>query len=289
MGRRRTMGSPDAPTPPKAVKKAPAKKVSRATPKTRGMPRKHAPRENIKGYKYDWYTIKSSFVEGYQEEGREERIFLTLKDLAEKLNVPVQRLRERSADERWMEQREQYQLRLAKSRQTRRVLELTGESVEFDSTSLKLAKLGMTVVTARMSEIAREIQERQKEREEAIRLANKGFPIDPEHMRTVIDAKEISTLAAAATAWQILGQKSLGTDIQRLEVQQQIDIDIDVDVEVTTVSEELSRDDPERMAAFLHAAQRAGLLDTFLGTKSDEIIDGEEVTNELEAGTEDDE
>lgn len=220
------------------------------------------------GYKHDWYEIRTLFIEGVQEEGSDERTFLNLKELAERTGVSVQVIRERSADERWYDQREQYQLRMAKARQTKRILELSGESVDFDSKSLNVAKLGMAMVTTRMSEIAREVQEQQKRREEALRLAQNGYPIDPEDLRTVIDARELDTLSRAAIQWQTLGQKALGTDIQRMEIQQEIQANIEVDVEVTSISAELSRDDPERLAAFLQAAKRAGLLDT-VGTEQD--------------------
>ena len=68
----------------------------------------------------------------------------------------------------------------------------------------------------------------------------------------------------AATQWQQLGQKALGTDVQRMEIQQDIQHNIDVDVEVLSISAELGRDDPERLASFLQAAKRAGLLDEVL-------------------------
>lgn len=250
------------------------------------IPRKKLPkRRKGRGYKYDWHDIRTKFIEGLPVEGSDEREFHNLVELSKIVNAPVQRLRQRCADERWYEQREQYQVRLARSRQTKRILELSKESVDFDSSSLKVAKLGIGMVTARMSEIARDVQMQQVKREEALKLSQAGYDIDPSDLETVIDAKELEMLSRAATQWQTLGQKALGTDIQRHEISQ--DISMDVDVSVTSVSAELSRDDPERLAAFLQAAKRAGLLETVindgqqpLAIEEADVIDAELVEAE---------
>jgi len=235
--------------------------------------RKTPVKPRIRGYKYDWFEIRTAFVEGVKDPNDpEERLFLSLKDLAERMGVPVNRIRERSADERWFDLREQYQLRMAKTRQAKRVLELGKESVDFDSKSLNVAKLGIAMVTKRMSEIARDVGDQERKRDEALKLAAAGFDIDPEDLRTAIDARELDTLARAAVQWQQLGQKAMGTDVTRQEIHHDIQASIEVDVEMTSISAELGRDDPERLAAFLQAAKRAGLLDTVVAEdESDDL------------------
>lgn len=251
-----------------------------ALTRTRGKPkarrtlkdpeeRKTRVRKKVNGYKYDWFEVRTAFVEGLKDSNNpDERVFLNLRELSERMNVPVNRIRERSADERWFDLREQYQLKFARTRQAKRILELSKESVDFDSKSLTAAKLGIAMVTKRMSEIARDVADQDRRRDEAIKLSVAGFDIDPEDLRTMIDAREIDMLARAAVQWQQLGQKAMGTDIQRMEIQQ--DINLDVDVEVTSISAELGRDDPERLAAFLQAAKRAGLLDTVIEATASE-------------------
>lgn len=226
------------------------------------------------GYKYDWADIRAAFVEGVELDDSGERTFMNLVELADYKDIPVQRLRQRSSDEQWYELRQQYQLKLARTRQTKRILELSKESVDFDSRSLDLAKEGMALVTTRVSEIAREVRENEIRRQV---LLEQGAL--PDEMTTVIDARELDVLARAASQWQSLGQKAMGTDVQRLEVQQ----NIDVDMEVTSISAELGRDDPERLAAFLQAAKRAGLLDTIEDTNTPAIEPVPEETDIVEA------
>lgn len=240
------------PLPPRKGRNAPNPRKKIVKPKS--------PR----GYKYDWFDLKTKFIEGYEEDGSKERTFVNLKELSEREKVPLQRIRERAADERWYEQREAYQLRMVKARQAKRVLELAGESVDFDSKSLDLAKLGIGMVTARLAEIAREVQEQQRRREEALKLQAAGFDANPKDLKTVISARELDMLSKSAVQFQEVGQKALGTDVTRMEITQDIHTEIDVDVQMTSISAELSRDDPERLAAFLQAAKRAGLLDTVL-------------------------
>ena len=280
MGRQRSRDATPVSGPPTPVPLPPRKGATTPNPRKK-MPAKHNP----KGYKYDWFDLKTKFVEGYKTEGSDEREFVNLKELAERESIPLQRVRERAADERWYEQRESYQLRMIKARQAKRVLELAGESVDFDSKSLDLAKLGIGMVTARLAEIAREVQESQRRREEALKLQAAGFDANPKDLKTVIQARELDMLSKAAVQFQEVGQKALGTDITRMEITQDIHTDIDVDVHVTSISAELSRDDPERLAAFLQAAKRAGLLDTVLSESQHEnhpaIESGEVVEAEI--------
>lgn len=286
MGRQRAREATPVSGPPTPVP-LPARKGRTPPNPRKKVPAKHAG----KGYKYDWFDLKTKFVEGYKSDGSDEREFVNLVELAERESIPVQRIRERAADERWYEQRESYQLRMVKARQAKRVLELAGESVDFDSKSLDLAKLGIGMVTARMAEIAREVQEAQRKREEALKLQAAGFDANPKDLKTVINARELDMLSKAALQFQEVGQKALGTDVQRVDIHHDINADIDVDVQVTSISAELSRDDPERLAAFLQAAKRAGLLDTMLSEQqaqdhpaieSGEVVDAEivEATDE---------
>ena len=217
-------------------------------------------RKRTRGYKYDWDALRVQFIEGI-DNGKDEKEFVNLKELAVRSQVPYDRVRERAAIESWYENRQGYQLRLAKQRQAKRITELSKESLDFDSSNVKLAKMGIGIVTARMGEIARDIQEQNRRREDALKLQAAGFQIDPQDLLSAIDSKELDMLARAAQQWQQVGQKALGTDVVRHEVSGQIE-NLDIDVHVTSITAELGRDDPERLAAFLHAAQRAGLLDT---------------------------
>lgn len=243
---------PRAPRPVGSGKGTP----NRATPKAaaRAKRSQSVPR---KGNKYDWDIIRVDYIEGIADSNDEDvRNFPTLEVVAKKHTVPIQRVRERSAQERWVEQKQAFQRKLATTRTNKRIAKMANEAVEFDGKALTAAKLGIAMVTARMGEIAREVQAHQSIREKAIAEAANGYPVELSDLSSVIDAKELNTLGQAALSWQALGMKALGTDIQRTEISGEIG----VDVEVTSIAREMSRDDPERLAAFLVAAQRSGLF-----------------------------
>ena len=270
------------------------------TPRRRPATRKTKPNaKNIlaphsrKGYKYDWPMAQRLFVEGILPENAdptsESREYTTLKQLSDRLKIPYDTMRTRASEERWYDLRQDYMLRMSKARQAKRIAELSKESFEFDQNTLKVAKLGMGMITARMSEIAREVQEQQRRRDNALKIAEAGYDIDPNDLKTVIDARELNTLSQAAVQWQLLGQKALGTDITRMEIQHDIQVGMDVDVEVTTIAAELGREDPDRLAAFLQAAKRAGLLELVMNQDAEQqaieadpdgVVDAEIVSEE---------
>lgn len=72
----------------------------------------------------------------------------------------------------------------------------------------------------------------------------------------VVDARELSTLAAAAAAWHTLALKSLGeSEVRRVEVSGPGGAP--VQVQAATIYQELTRDDPSRLHSLMAAYGRA--------------------------------
>lgn len=236
--------------------------------------------------KWDWDTIRQHFIMGIPEElgggnEKEARKFVNLPETARHWKMPVQTLREKAAKERWYDQRKQYQHRLETTKRTRRISELQSESVDFDANALKTAKLGMSMVTARVAEIAQDYQERKRIRDEAIERARNGGLVDPSEVQTSIDAKELDTLSHAASQWHTLGQKALGIDVQRHEITGDNGEPIEVNAKVS-VTEELNMDNPDRLADFITVIQRTPGLFEMLADQNEitDIIDAEVIDDE---------
>jgi hypothetical protein len=263
------------PRPKPRKRTTPAKRVGRPKAEVAAGPRKGA------GYKYDWIDIRTKFIEGIPVADSDDREFLNLKDLAARLKVPLQRVYQVSSEEQWVAQREAYQTKLAKQRQARRIASMVKESEAFDYAALDIAKDGLTIVGTRIREISREIRDREFERAAALEAMSKGEPFNQDHLYSVIDAREIDILAKAALGWQQVGQRSTGTDITRMEIAHDLTATFDIDVEVTSIASELARDDPNRLAAFLATAKRAGLLDKLMEQDKaieagdDDVVDAE--------------
>lgn len=235
------------------------------------------------GYKYDWDAIRTQYIEGViivDKNGKktEDREWTTLKALSEKLNVPYDRLRERSSVESWKENREAYQMRLARTRQSQRIQKLGKESVDFDDKTLNVAKTGMTLIQIRLGEIANDVSAQQERRRIALEQQAQGFDIDPKDLRSSIWAREMDELARAASSFQQIGAKALGTDVIKHELQ--VEASMDIDIAITSISSELGRDDPERLAAFIYAVNKSKLGQTEIVKESGQIDDPLQITDE---------
>lgn len=216
--------------------------------------------------KYDWPSIRTAYVEGLpkpkaKDSDPDEREWLTLDETAKKFGVVPETVRKMSAKERWPEQRQAYQVRLAATRRQKRILELSKEAVDMDKRVMSSAKLGITMVQTRLGEIARDVQTQNLRRQEAERRLAAGLVVDPDDFKTVIDARELGVLASAAAGYQSLARIALGEDIVKHEHSGVDGAPIEVDVEHThSIKDEMQRDDPDRLSALLDAMERANLL-----------------------------
>lgn len=219
--------------------------------------------------KYNWEQLAKEYIEGIETPGKEERVFPTMKELAELHGVPAQMVRARASKERWTEKKDAHAMRLAKERLRKRQSLLLNKGVDFDDRAHKAAELGVGLITNRLAEIAQEISRRQKVRDNALAMMDAGLPINKEDLYSAINYREMEGLASALSRFQEVGMKALGTDVTRHEISGPDQTAIEVK---TNIRHEISRDDPERIAAIVSSFEDAGLLE--LGTVQ-EIIDAE--------------
>lgn len=202
----------------------------------------------MSGYRrYDWPSVKMVFVEGSVDDDGERR-WLNLREVAELFDVPYVRVREHSAKEGWTDERSAYVANIERVRQDRRVDQLAKDAVDFDKRALQMARTGMQLVGARLAEIGMAVAEAQKRTAEG-QPATSPLP--------VVDAREVATLIGAAGEAYSLAGRALG-DIPttRHEITGPGGAPIRTGFDIR---EEMTKDDPDRLAKFLMAAQRAGL------------------------------
>ncbi|QGJ92893.1 hypothetical protein PBI_CHIDIEBERE_1 [Gordonia phage Chidiebere] len=209
--------------------------------------------------KYDWEPVKRDFVEGIPTPGSEnddDRVWPNLRELAEQHEIPYVRVRKRAANERWTVQRQQAQTQAAQERVKKRARRIETNALEFDDRSFNVAKLGMGMVTARLAEIGQEMNAKKSIREQAIQDLQQGLPINKTDLYSAIRYGELDALANAATKFQELGHKALGTD--------SINVNVtgggDTNVAIVSVTNELARDDDERLGEVFSAMAESGLL-----------------------------
>lgn len=267
-------------------KKKPAKKNAR-------LPAPRGTRGNNR--KYDYSNAKAQYIEGVPEDPAKpegSRTWLNLKEVADRVDIPYQRIRERSSKERWTDLRTNYQASLAKKRHEDRAKKIITEAIEFDDKSLDVAKMGTRLVAARMSEIASAVREAATKKQIIQDKLDNDLPIEKHEwqwLKTQINSAELERLAKSMAMFQDIGMKSLGTDVARHEISGPGGAPIGVDVEHTiSVARELQRDDPDRLGAFFAAAHRAGVFEQLAELEGgDEADDYEPTEDEIAAQQED--
>ncbi len=223
-----------------------------------------------KNPKYDWEMIKRQYVEGVNTGTDEKSLRLpTLKELSDEYGAPYTRVRERSAKERWTERRAEYQIVATRERQKKRVKKMAENAVEFDANAYKVASTGMAMIYTRLAEIAAQVNASRALRADALERQKNGEPVERYELYSAVNYREMEGLASAASRFQEVGMKSLGTDVQRHEISGPDGGPIEATT--TSIIQELNRDDPERLAMLVAAMKESGLY-----TGDDEnVIDGE--------------
>jgi hypothetical protein len=241
-----------------------AKTVEAAT-RARGgrKPKGLVPTRTGQKSKYDWEQARIIYIEGIAEKDDKkkkmglERSYPTLAEVGELLGIPAVQVRQRASKERWTDLRNQAQIQATMKRQAERSKALAGEVVDFDERALGVAKVGIGLITSRLAEIAKEVGPAQERRKAALELKAQGIKVEREDLYSAVNYRELDGLARAAQTFQDIGRKALGTDIERHEITGADGGPIE---QIVSVSDELLRDDAERLTAFLSAASRAGLL-----------------------------
>ena len=225
---------------------------------------------------YDWTDIRREYIEGIPVAGSpNEREWLTLKELAERHDIPYPRVRKRSSAERWPEHKQAAEYTAMMERAKVRAKQIETNALDFDDKAFTIAKTGMALVHARMAELGQDMQAHRAIRAQALANKENGLPYKDKDLYSAVRHNEIDALASAAQKFQDIGMKALGTDVQKIDLSGQLEGSTEITV---NISGEMKRDDPERLADMLAAMNQAGVIpDDVLAAMSadDEVIDAE--------------
>lgn len=219
--------------------------------------------------KYDWERARELFISAEPA--------ISLKQLATDLNMSYPYMRQKAAQERWNYLRVEEQRRLFKKRREETARKNLEKAMRFDEASIATATLGQTLVMARLSEIAELHAATKSAMSQTIANIRAGMPVRKEDLYSAIRFTELKELGLAAKLFQDMGRMAFGIDSTSLEEQAG-----DGSIEnVISVSAELGKDDPRRLAAMLEAFERAGLVSVNMLTDDDDEEDGEVVEGEV--------
>lgn len=198
---------------------------------------------------YDWPAIRMLYVEGEGQADGSPRLWPSLSAVAERFGVVPQRVRERSREEGWVDQRARFQAQLESIRQVERAKRLAEDGSKLEADVIRAARMGINLATARLQEIALAQQERT--RTGAAARNNGGH----------LSAKELDALARTVDQFHRVGLRALGLAETTTRVEQTGAAGGPIDLSL-----ELRRDDPRRLVDVLGLLGGLGLADVVAGS-----------------------
>lgn len=191
---------------------------------------------------YDWPGMKRRYVEGIKGQREEITEWPSLEAVAQHFKVPGSRVRERAAQEGWREQRVQWQAYVERTRQQARAAGLARIGQDLDNRAVDATKIGLQLCITVLTE-----------RANAAQAARSGGGAAGD----VLNALELTRLAQAVDLWHRIGLRAVGDpEVTRLEI-------TGANGRPVEISQELRRDDPDRMATVLAVLAQAGMGDIF--------------------------
>ena len=225
--------------------------------------------------RYDWPAVKKMYVQGVNDtEGENTTKWLSLDAVAAHFGIPPQRVREKSAMDGWVGERKRWQAQIETTQKQARAAALAKDGLKVDNAALEAAKMGLQLAL-------HELQAAGKRAQRA-RTENVG---DPDAAHTGLDPAVQLRLAQTVDLWHKIGLRAVGDpELHRVELSGPNGAPIEI-------TQELRRDDPQRIATVLAVLEKAGLADIFGGSRDprsaivrDAAADGDDGPLELGGG-----
>lgn len=225
---------------------------------------------------YDWDTTRLVFIEGEKMPDGTIRNY-NQRQLADRMGIPYPTLRMRASRERWQARRDAYLIAYTQESSRKRIAELSQKSVDFDAKAFDTAEMGMAIVKKRLHEIMEESVKKEPAVKEAYERLARGESVARWELLSPIYHRELDGLASAAEKFQQIGMRALGTDIKKVDITGTEGL---IQQNTLNIHQELTRDDPNRIAALIKALHETGLTERIMAGDEEEPIEGEVVSEE---------
>ncbi|GAC1534982.1 MAG: hypothetical protein NVS3B1_29400 [Marmoricola sp.] len=200
----------------------------------------------------DWDRPKRMYVEGIRRHDPRKGAYThwpTYREVGRLCGLNETQVANKGVKNGWMTSREMYKAQVEQKRLETRARNQAEHSNRIEKTAISASAQGLELVLLRVEEIA----EQQRNRKARGTGTN-----DDDEFEVTVDGRELETLGRAAATWHALSQKVLGiSETHKVQLSGPNGGPLDIRASVT---EEMRRDDPDRLYGFLIAAERSGLL-----------------------------
>lgn len=237
--------------------------------------------------KYDWPLIKREYITGYDnEEG--VRVYPTTKELSERHpDVPYGQIRNRASREKWEEYKQKSMREAAVERHKALLKKLNSQAIAFDEQTAEDAFYAQELIKRQMMNVAKQVSLDEYRLGEIFDQIEKGEIEVTELRKYQVESwaspSALESLAKAYALFTEVGRKALGIKDDEPAVHQQVHVEV---THNTTVTQELSKNDPARLEALQRIFQNPNLILPATDTVEGEIVEQKEITDGTEEETE---
>jgi hypothetical protein len=197
---------------------------------------------------WPWEEVRRRYTEGYKDPDHGFIVWPTLNEVGEHFGIPGPRVREKSSQQGWVEQRRTFQAQVEGARRSALAATRAKSAAELDGNALTAAQMGIQLCLAALGDLGRRIE-----------LHRQAYVGNPDAPPLPVSSLEQQRLAAAVELWHKIGLRAIG--------------DPDITLQVTgagggpiEITQELRRDDPDRVGAVLAVLKLADLEGVIPGT-----------------------
>ena len=229
---------------------------------------------------YPWMNIRTEYIEGFEDSDGTWQ-WPSVRELAERFEMPEKPLQNRASKERWLEYRKAHQNKIALERQKEHERVLAGKAVKFDEQAVETAFFANQLIYDRLKELEKLKEIIERNRELAIEKVDAGEWVNPSQLKaSAISGAELESLAKAYSMFNETGRKALGIKDGDVNLTQN-----NIEVTQTNIREELLRKDGDRIQEFMRIVGNKRFsvpMDQFGLTTGDEEDDEEIIEAEYE-------
>ena len=226
--------------------------------------------------KYDWPAIKAEYIGGYEKEPG-VIYFPNTKELAERYpDVPYGQIRNRCSKEKWEEYKQKAMRAAAVARHKEQLKRMNNAAILFDQNVADDAAFAINLLKKQMIQFGKIMDHDEARLVDIFERIDAGEDVSFNEFKPLVSPSAWESMGKAYALFVEVGRKALGIKDDEPAIHQQVNIEV---THNTTVTQELQKNDPARLAALQRIFQNQNLILPAGDTVDAEIVEPKEITD----------